>query len=244
MHCGFLFSMRKIFSCGLLEIPGRLVQAEYEIVADTAYSIWNPLTRHKGFLMAQSVSGYVLIHNYTTEEGQMWPYLNWQEKLQVSDFVILPMIFRAGACVYHSEFQLGVLVPWSSSQANFDQETGLYQYYMDETKTPHTLDAVEVMEKLVVVGTELFIDINDPYFSDLIIGVVPQHMRTLRYLYVRLNVPSVANPPTDKVYVTYLLQNKCTGANTSTSKLHSIAVDPWKLLVTVDGEEYLPHLIF
>ena len=244
MHCGFLFPMCKIFSCSLLEIPGRLVEANYEILADTPYAIWNPLAKNRGYLVAQSATRDVLVYNYTREDTTVLPYLHWHEQFQSSDFIILPMIFRAGACVYHTPDQLGIIVPWADKNRNFNEETGLYHYVVEETGNLHDINAVELAEKLVPVGVELYIDIQDSSLVDLLVGSVPQHMRNLKYLLVRLNVPSVLAPPVDKVYVTYLLQNKCTGANTSTSKNHTFAIDVWKLVTTIGDADYLSCLVY
>lgn len=246
MHCGFLFLIAKFFTCNILDIPGRLVQNEYEILADTAYAVWNPVSKQQGVLVAESSLGIVNLKTNDSSICEGWSYDEWHEELQKSDFIILPMVFRAGACVFlDDDDSLGLLVPWDEERGNnFNEENGLYQALVTEAGEKLELEPVQVVQKLVPTGQDLFIDISQPYFAT-IKGSRPSSARNLDFLLVKLNVPFVASPPVDKVYVSYTLEERCIGSISSSFTVNTILVDIWMLKRNpVDHADHLTHLVF
>lgn len=246
MHCGFLFTMTKVFSCELLEIPGRLVQSEYEILADTGYPVWNPVSKARGGLIAKSLAQYVTLTDYTHEMESAWPYATWLDQLQNSDFIILPLVMRAGACVLMDGGAVGLIVPHNGKD-NFNLETGKYRLIMNANETItstdlYEMDAVSVVQKLISIGQDLFIDVTDPYFVS-IQGSVPPRSVDTKLLLVKLNIPDCAQPPLDKVFVSYSVSESRVGASSSRMRYHTILVDPWMLMSSAGNDDYLLNLV-
>lgn len=232
MHCGFLFSIAKTFNCQLLKVPGRLVQCEYEILADTFYSAYNPLANKTGWLYADSRSKSVILHIYEDDEETHWDYMEWNKRLNQSDFIITPMIFRPGCLIYDDPDTLGLIIP-HTDDTNFNHADGTYTYITSEDQAKHVIKFLDVLEQLVPIGTQLYLDLSDPFFSSLLEKVPEfQRQRTI-CLEVRLNVPNIINPQTNQVFVAYLQQN---GRNKSLLHNQTITTPVWKLSIRPMGE--------
>lgn len=232
MHCGFLFSIAKTFNCDVLKVPGRLVQCEYEILADTFYSVLNPLADKTGCLIADSRSAMVILYVYEDEEEMRWDYTMWSKHLCKSDFIITPMIFRAGALIYHESDTLGLIIP-DENDNNFNRVTGNYTYIIGEDKTPYTIKFTDALKQLVPIGQQLYLDLSDPFFASLLEKVPAFQRDRALCLEVRLNVPNIISPPTDQVFVTYLQQH---ARNRSLLLNQTITVPVWKISERQIGE--------
>lgn len=240
MHCGFLFPLCKIFSCHLLDLLGRLVQSEYEILSDLHYPVWNAQRGEEGYIFADSRDKTVCLS--VGEEGEIFTDLTWQDKL--GDSIILPLVVRAGACVMHGEDQMGLVLPLEGKLDNYDPDLHCYHYVLDESMRRLPLSAVDLVRRIIPVGQELWIDLRDTYFNGKK-GTIPRTGSSQNYsLVVRLNVPTIAQPPLDKVFITYALHPSCTSASASTTEMHTLMVDIWKVSYKPHHPNYLTHLIY
>lgn len=239
MHCGFLFSLAKMFSCTIYEIPGRVVYSDYDIIAGVLYPIWNPEAIVCGCLEVTANDVVMKVHDEdesSTSETH-WSFSEWTEHFQQSDFVMIPLITRTGACVLHLG-RLGLLVPLEGQHNNYsydDRYGGSYQYIHDAGKIPVNITVMEAMDKLVSVGSIMYVNLNTDALQHLK-EKVPRLQRNLEWLEVRLNTPNVACPECDKVYITYMVRP--TKANMDVCALSSvtIAVDVWDISPTVDED--------
>lgn len=239
MHCGFLFSLCKLFSCELLQLPGRLVQSEYELVSDTYYPVWDTCTRREGWIFASSRERVVTLCSDTVETDMN--DLEWQDNL--GDFIILPLIARAGACVRLANDCLGLITPLPGQTENYDKDKECYYYVSDESMTYHPMSAIDLVQHLLPVGLELYIDLRDSYFASKK-GTIPRSVNDQYSLLTRLNVPTIANPPLDKIFVTYALLPKCTVSSNLVDEVHTLMVDVWKISLQPHHENPLTHLIY
>lgn len=252
LHCGFLFNLAKTLSCEFFSIPGRAVRTEYEIMADTYYSVWNGALNRGGWLVAESSSQTVAVKLYATDEHAdeeffSWGYHEWTGEMHREDLIILPMIFRAGACVYvkpddmeGDEVRVGLIVPFDDGN-NFGYENGGYQYVMKDSGEPVFLSTMDTLLQIMPVGTELYLDVT--LLAEHIKGKIPRHQRSFQWLLVRLNTPSETIPNPRKVYVTALLSP--TKATTVAGNVSSITftVDPWELTVQLEEEQMKTSVI-
>lgn len=254
LHCGFLFNACQTFACTVFEIPGRMVLCDYDILADTHYFVWNCLAEKRGSLYVSGLERTVTMHVYEDEEDIVWSDTAWSECFRLTDFVIMPMVFRSGACVKLADNKLGLIVPHNmQDEANRDKwlhfhaDTGKYHLLLGagEAETTTTMDALDVLKGLIVPGTCVYIDLNEAQAQGSSSGNdVRAHLRTmvgmnerhLRWLVVRVNVPSVMVPNVRKVYVTYMLRPNTVHANGSTFSTETIAVDPDMLVCALPDE--------
>lgn len=239
MHCGFLFSLAKMFSCTIYELPGRVVYSDYEIIAGVQYPIWNPVAIMCGCLQVTPDDVVMKVHDedesLTTETH--WSFHDWTEHFQQSDFVMIPLISRSGACVLHLG-KLGLLVPLEGKRENYaydNNDGGAYQYIHDAGKVPVRLTVMETMDSLMKVGTVLYVSLNTPALQHLR-DKVPRLQRNLEWLEVRLNTPNVAFPESDKVYITYMVRPTKANIDVCAFSSVTIAVDVWDVLPHVEED--------
>jgi hypothetical protein len=252
LHCGFLFNLGKTLACEIFDIPGRAVKTEYEIMADTHYSVWNGMKQRGGWLLAESVTEHVSVHLYATEEYEeeelfSWGYDDWTVEMRKEDLIILPMIFRAGACVYikpeveDGEVKVGLVIPLENT--NFNHERGGYQYIMQQEGEPVFLPTMDTLKQIIPVGTEMYLDVCTSPSAEQIKEKIPRHQRNHQWLLVRLNTPSEMKPDPKKVYVTAL--QSPTKATTAAGNVSSVTftVDPWELKVKLTEEQVKSSVI-
>lgn len=239
MHCGFLFSLAKMFSCTIYELPGRVVYSDYEIIAGVQYPIWNPIASMCGCLEVTPNDVVMKVHD--EDESQTaethWDFHTWTEHFQQSDFVMIPLVARSGACVLHNG-KLGLLVPLEGKEDNYTYDSsdgGSYQYINDEGKIPVHLGVMEAMNALVKVGTVMYVNLNTPSMQHLK-DKIPNLQRNLEWLEVRLNTPNVAFPEVDKVYITYTVRPTKANLDVCALSTVTIAVDVWDISPTVDED--------
>lgn len=241
IHCGFLFSLAKTLHCNILDIPGRVVPSDYEIISMTHYSVWNCIDKHYGTLFVDHQVRLVTVMVHTTDTILQWTYDEWANKLREKDFIILPMIFRSGACVKQADGVLGLVVPWPSTQRNYSEDGGKYRYITNMDGSVQEMQSLALLQHLIPVGTELYLDVQS-VSGCLLRSKIPRNQEHLRYIVVRLNTPSVIHPMVDKVYVTYLQRPSKANASVSTFTSATITVDVWEL-VTAITEDFIPALM-
>lgn len=243
MHCGFLFSLAKTLCCNIMELPGRVVTTDYEIIANTPYAVWNCLGKRTGSLKVDPSIRQVKLFVTDNDQIYQWNYDEWAQKLRELDFILLPMIFRSGACVKLEDNTLGLIVPWEQDSCNYSMDAGQYQYITDVSKVTTAVDTLKTLDMLMAVGTELFLDLATDSGS-LLSDKVPRTQTNLQYVVVRLNTPSVLHPAVDKVYVTYLQKPTKANANAGTFSSMTIAVDVWELLTVLPaGVDFVSALL-
>jgi len=242
MHCGFLFSLAKTLHCSILDIPGRVVPSDYEIVSMTHYSVWNCIDKLYGTLIVDHQVRLVSVFVHTTNSILQWTYDEWANKLKEKDFIMLPMIFRSGACIVQPDGVLGLIVPWPDTQRNYNEDGGKYHYITNMDGTLHEMQTLALLQHLLPVGTELYLDVHS-ISGILLRSKIPRNQEHLRYIVVRLNTPSVMHPDVNKVYVTYLQRPSKANASVSTFSSTTITVDVWELVSAIGEEDYIPALM-
>jgi hypothetical protein len=161
MHCGFLFSLAKLFNCHILDLPGHVVSAHYEVRPNTMYAIWHAIGRRVGNLYVNSAQQRVDVYDHDNNSAFSWAIDEWQAKLVEHDYIILPMFFRYGVCVHHGDEEngtLGLIVPHSAEGSLYDPEDGGYRYITDVSAEKHKIGCIDALTKMIPTGTPVFLD--------------------------------------------------------------------------------------
>lgn len=244
LHCGFLFSLAKTLCCNFLEIPGSVVYADYEINANEVYAVWDCIGARYGTLKVVTRDRDVVLRNITDESEDHWRYEDWNTKLKQNNYVILPVISRAGACVWFSLGKLGLLVPCSDdSSNNLNEEDGSYMCIVEPDMVKHRMDGLEVLRNLVGVGTQFLLDIFEygERYADLQ-QKIPRGRQGRTKLLVRLNVPSTLQPNPNKVFVSYVQKPSRGGSSDTGLSCSTLEVDVWELEAYDDSAVCLEYL--
>jgi hypothetical protein len=135
-HCPFLIPMKNTLMCNsILHIPGSIVCNSYSILSNVHYPIWNPLTKTVGSIIREQRDDQVLLKNEAGAVIHVLSSDNWEQEMNGNNYIILPMIMRAGACVYYTDDagvkKAGLLYPFQFHKMDgrfFKAETASYQY--------------------------------------------------------------------------------------------------------------------
>ena len=162
-----------------------------------------------------------------------WRFLDWCTSLAASGYILTPMIFRSGACVWvkQNDAETIACLICGNAGSNFSPDTCTYTALVLATEV---LDVFfkTVLDDLIKVGTSLFLGGETVGLADSVL------------LQVRLNVPNVKQPEQGKVYVTYIEKPIIADRDTFSVMSKTVAVDPWDLRLEADPSKTVQECIW
>ena len=237
MHCGALLSYTELLQCSLLELPARHIQVEYELMADTRYAVWRADDKAFGTLIVNTRgAGSVDLSFFepNSEDGHDYTFGldDWHEQLRALDFIVVPMIWRSGACVSHvraddGRHDIGCIVP--TQNCNFIDNDCSYMVLFQNGARPKRMHFAKVLESLIPVGTEVFVKLASQPHLNIAVG---ERLRPL--LSGRLNAPTVEAPEPGKIYVTCMQKPALARNDVSDVSCITLILDPWDVLLEAE----------
>ena len=240
LHMGPLCELARKIGCKVYEIPAT-AEVNYYPRPKKIYCIYDPL---------RSLAGYILIKetNITMEfQGGSddvelncacsLPLLSWQEEMSSKGFIMLPMIWRCGACVSvtseSGDIVLGCLVPPEDMQdadgydAVFDGNFSLNEMgYRALVRMGETVKVplLTTLQTLLPIGQKLYLRMESQSAGPILRRTcLPAGETALK---VHLFTPG-ANPVAGKVCVACKLRK----INSKVGSAVVLVVDPWELLL-------------
>jgi len=180
-----------------------------------------------------------LVVNHDEEETMEWGLDDdWHQALRDLDLLIVPMIWRQGACVYRPNQAIGCIVPpaGGDQKNNFCPEQCSYNVVVEKDAPPRRMHFTKVIERLVPVGIEVLVDLQSDEVKALGLNIGRQD-RDKQYLLARLNVPPMENPEPGKIYVSCLQKPIFARSDVNDSSSATFAVNPWNIKCAEGVEE-------
>lgn len=246
LHMGGMCEIARRVGCKVYDIPSN-AEVTYYIRPKKAYCIRNPLTGGLGYLIFDGKS--LTMDCMDSEEGgecYSLSILDWQEEMRAKGFIMLPMIWRSGACVAMNEGDIGCLVPPDehediSHDGNFCingfEYRALIRYGLKEK-----LPVMRVLETLLAIGDRLYLKMESNSASSVRRRLpVDIHANDLagNVLQVHLSAPNVLTPEPGKVFVVSLVRKMNGGVQSvKGSASEVLVVDPWELMMQ-PGERHV-----
>ena len=238
MHCGALLSYTELLKCSLLELPARHIQVEYELMADTRYAVWRADDKAFGTIIVNTHGiGTVDLSFFepNADDGQDYTFGldDWQEQLRALDFIIVPMIWRSGACVSLARpdddegHDIACIIPVQNG--NFIDNDCSYMVLFNSERPPKRMHFAKVLEALIPVGTEVFVKLESQPHLNIAVG---ERRRPL--LSGRLNAPTVEAPEPGKIYVTCMQKPALARNDVSDISCVTLILDPWDVLLEAE----------
>jgi hypothetical protein len=248
LHMGPLCAWSKLVKCQVWDVPPSAI-VTYNIQKNRFYAIYNKIDGLMGHMIWEGDNVNVCMSetfSVISDRSMSWPIEKWNSLIGESGFVMLPMIWRAGACV-RIEDDIGCLVPPSdtSGQGERVEHDGNYCYevkgYFAKVNMGGLvpLHALTVMKTLMRIGSMLFLKCESqsaaPLLHRLEVPIAAED-RSKHVLRVFLAGPDSKVTMVGKVYVAYLVLN-AKGASGEVA-----CVDPWELLTSSRGREVSRHI--
>jgi hypothetical protein len=238
LHMGSLCEIARRIGCKVYNIPAT-AEVTYYIRPKKAYCVHNPLTSSLGVLIFDG--GSITMECFDDEDGgeiYTLSLLNWQEEMRARGFIMLPMVWRSGACVTMDSTTIGCLVPPDDFEdvthdGNFCiqgfEYRALVRYGVKE-KIP----VMHMLQTLLPIGEKLFLRMESHSAAIVLRRLtVDIHVNDLnRYaLQVHLSAPNILNPEQGKVFVVCLVCKMTTGVQgVKGTASEVLIVDPWELI--------------
>jgi hypothetical protein len=186
-------------------------------------------------------------------EAASFEFDDWQEELRKQDILITPMIWRQGACVENKTAEGGreiaCIVPPPAEEdqpaptSNFSASDCMYSILYREGLPSRKLHFLKVLERLIPVGTEVYVLLKSPTVVELNLQI-SRTDRSREYLAGRLNVPTVEKPEPGKIYVTCIQKPILARSDASDVSCVTLVLDPWDAVLDLpDGVLCVPNLI-
>lgn len=242
LHMGALCEFSRRIGCKVYEIPAT-AEVTYYIRPKKAYCVYNPLTGVLGHLLFDGKGVFMecLDNDDDSGAGNCYSFslLTWQDEMKVRGFIMLPMVWRSGACVAVDANAIGCLVPPDAHEdilhdgnfcmAGFDYRA-LVRYGVKE-KVP----VMKVMQTLLPIGERLFLKLES-HSAAIVLRRLPVdiHVSDLKHysLQVHLSAPNVLVSEPGKVFVACLVCKMNGGLRCAKGTASEIiVVDPWELLM-------------
>jgi hypothetical protein len=241
LHMGPLCELAGKIGCKVYEIPAS-AEVNYHPRPKKAYCIYDPLRCLAGFIVI-SENGITMEYQSDRDEIELsnastLSLLSWQEEMRAKGFIMLPMIWRCGACVavtLEEALAVGCLVPpediMDENGYNITFDGNFCMSGMHYTALVRVGETVKVplmtaMQTLLPIGQLLYLRMecqNAGPFQRRVRSVIVPEQTALR---VHLFSPG-ANPVPGKVCVAC----KVCRAGSKVAAATVIVVDPWELLL-------------
>ena len=221
---------------------------EYELLPNTSYALWRKADEAFGTIEVVTRDSKVKarIIKADGEDAAEWGMDDdWHQGLRDLDMLIVPMIWRQGACVYRGNNVLGCIVPPAGGQQknNFNAEQCGYNVVVDRDGPLRRMHFAKVIERLVPVGVEVLVDLHSDEVKALGLNIGRQD-RDKQFLLARLNVPTVENPEPGKVYVSCLQKPIFARSDVNDSSSVTLAISPWNIKCAEGVEEDFVKFLF
>ena len=243
LHMGGLCEIARRIGCKVYDIPST-AEVTYYIRPKKAYCVHNPLTGSLGHLLFDGKGVFMQCSDDVGgESGEGIHYilslLNWQEEMKAHGFIMLPMVWRSGACVTMDANTIGCLVPPDEHEdlvndGNFCiydcSYKALVRYGVKET-----IPVMQMLQTLLAIGERLYLKLESHSAAVVLRRLTTEiHASELKQyaLQVHLSAPNVLTPEKGKVFVACLVCKMNGGFRAvrgSSSEI--LVVDPWDLLM-------------
>jgi hypothetical protein len=245
LHMGSLCEIARRIGSKVYEIPAT-AEVTYHIRPKKAYCVRNPLTSSLGYIIFDGKS--IIMDCIDDDEcaggvTHVFSLLNWQEEMRALGYIMIPMVWRSGACVTMDATTIGCLVPPdeiedTTNDGNFclqgHEYRALVRYGVKE-KIP----VMHMLQTLLPIGERLYLKMESHSAAIVLRRLtVDIHVNELnRYaLQVHLSAPNTLNPEKGKVFVVCLvckMNGNVQSVKGSASEV--LIVDPWEL-ITQQGD--------
>jgi len=261
LHMGPLCELACKIGCKVYEIPAT-AEVNYHPRPKKAYCIYDPLRCLTGYIVI-SESSITMEYQSDKDEAELscactLSLLSWQEEMKAKGFIMLPMIWRCGACVAvtlqshdspSAELACGIgcLVPpedvMDENGYNITFDGNFCMSGMHYTALVRVGETVKVplmtaLQTLLPIGQRLYLKMEcqsaGPLQRRVRCVLEPAHAA----LRVHLFSPGAA-PTAGKVYVACKMCKQ--GSKVASATV--LVVDPWELLLEL-GERYLIEQLF
>ena len=239
LHMGALCEIARRIGCKVYEIPATS-EVTYYPRPKKAYCVHNPLTGSIGYLV---FDGKSITMDCMEDEGGGIVYplslLNWQEEMKKEGYIMLPMVWRSGACVTVDANAIGCLVPPEEHEevahdGNFCMQGFEYRALI-RCGVQEKVPVLQMLQTLLPIGERLYLKMESQSAAIVLRRLtVDIHANDLnRYaLQVHFSAPNVLVPEAGKVFVVCLVC-KVNGSVRSSkgSASEVLIVDPWELIM-------------
>ena len=223
IHIGPLCGWAQCIGCPVWKVPAN-AEVTYNLRLDVAYNIYNQTTGTIGYIEVCS-SGIVVC--LLGDQQKDLELMTWQTELMELGYIVLPFISRPCACVsIDDEGHVGCLVP-PESDASFNISKVYFGYQVKvKVDTVQDMQPLDVMEKLLAIGTLCYLKMESPSAAPLIRRLsmpLSSDERRSRVLRMRLSSPNVKQPTDGKLYVVFVTRKGLAAFG------ETIVVDPWEI---------------
>ena len=245
LHMGPRCEFARRLGCKVNELPCD-VDVTYYPRPKKAYSIYNPTTGSTGYFIFDGKK-IDLDYEESGEEidnmtSTRLSVLSWHEELAEKGFVMVPMVWRSGACVCYGE-GVGCLVPPDeheqiTNDGNFCIGTISYRALVGVGEKVE-LRVMKTLETLLPIGQRLYLKFESPSGAQLLRrlpGYISRSDANNYVLQVHLASPNTVSPVPGKVYVAFVA-SMMGGGEVRSSSCEIMVVDPWELLLDYGEKE-------
>jgi hypothetical protein len=185
-----------------------MVPCKYELCLNVTYPLHCARTSLSGALTLSHDAQQGLCATFVTNRAGEYSVktvygLAWEKFLVDNDWVILPLIARAGACVaveIEDRVRPGCLVPSNPQVPGlFSGEEISYFVLVDDSGFLPLLSPMEAINCATAIGDEMILDCSDLEIQEL--------RRTNTWVFCRLDVPNTRKPLPGRLYVAVRLHN-------------------------------------
>jgi hypothetical protein len=241
LHMGALCEYAQRIGCKIHEVPPR-AHVTYYLCPKRNYCVYNRALGVLGIIMFDGervMMEMEVQHGGDQRRSCNFSITDWHLELAESGFIVMPMIWRSGACVrveVDGIFRVGCLAPPAdpSSEGNFSLENLGYEAVV-LGDFPRKINALDVCEALLPIGTRLYICAESssavPLLRRLNVNIPDGEMAGYA-IQAHLNSPSTRTPEPGRVNMTFVVQSP------QGALAESVVVDPWELLLE-SGERHV-----
>ena len=241
LHMGAACEVARRVGCKVYEIPAT-AEVTYYPRPKKAYCIYNPHTSSIGYLLFDGKTISMDCLDDISADGGSYAslsLLNWQEEMKASGYIMLPMVWRSGACVTIDANTIGCLVPPPEHEdilhdGNFCIQ-GLEYRALVRYGVQEKIPVMQMLQTLLSIGERLYLKMESQSAAIIRRKLTTDiHVNELNCyaLQVHLSAPNILEPEKGKVFVVALackMNGNVQSVKGSTSEI--LVVDPWELII-------------
>ena len=260
LHMGPLCELAGRIGCKVYEIPAS-AEVSYHPRPKKAYCIYDPLRCLTGFIII-SDTNITMDYQDNKDDAELscasaLSLLNWQEEMRGKGFIMLPMVWRCGACVAvtvngnddddASTLSVGCLVPpedvmdENGYDITFDGNfcmSGMHYTALIGVGVTVKVPLMTTLQTLLPIGQRLYLKMDSQSGGPLQRRVRCMVVPAQTALRVQLFSPG-ASPVIGKVNVACKMCK--TGSKVGSAVV--LVVDPWELLLELGDRTLIEELI-
>lgn len=246
LHCAHLVAAARLYACPIHKLPVKSVHGYYQLLPKVPYPIYRdaPGAEARGVLRVTPAG---VVGSYTeqpagTTVNFAYDLIQWQDELAAAGFLVLPVFMRAGVAIAGAGDGTSVacVLPAPDADADASFQPSIWGYNTLVVADQATgedvhehVDAIQALERVVPVGTTLWIRPRGGALWDSMRERLPLHFaeadRDRVAVRCRLNVPGSAQPEPGKLYVTYMETQRVDRGSRKEGR--SVAVAPDEVLL-------------